>query len=121
MNKMDYRQINRIILLAGILLFAVIALAGIFNLGTCPAAAVGRPCCLCGCTRDFLSMLHGSFDELRNPLSIWLFPIVVLEFIFRVVGSCVSFKKNVFWADIAIHAVIFAFLFCYNLKNLCGW
>ena len=74
MNKMDYRQINRIILLAGVLLCAVIALAGVFDWGECPAAALGRPCCLCGCTRDFLAILHGSFENLRNPISLWLFP-----------------------------------------------
>ncbi len=118
---MDYRQINRIVLAAGVLLCAVIALAGVFDWGECPAAALGRPCCLCGCTRDFLAILHGSFENLRNPISLWLFPVVLFEFIFRVAGSIVSFGKNVFKADIAVHIAIFAFLFYCNLKNVFGW
>lgn len=113
-----YRQVNLVLLVVGTLLCTAIVLGGVFRIGMCPGAAFGRPCCLCGCTHDFLAILRGDFAAVVNPLSAWLFPVVVAEFVFRLWGSFRAFGPSVLRADIALHAVVFAVLAYCNLSNL---
>ena len=70
----------------------------------------GKPCPLCGVTRDFKTILSGNNEKiLLNNLSIFLLVIVLSELIFRLtiaINFKISHSKKTVLFDIIIHTFI---------------
>ena len=64
----------------------------------------GHPCPLCGCTRDFLLILHGK-SAVHNPVSFPLFTGLLMEFCWRIAVCFLPAKtmKVCLVCDIAWH------------------
>ena len=101
-----YRCVNRIlvfVIAAFTCVFAVIYFRGT---GTCPSRVLyGEPCILCGCTRDFFGVFKGELG-MRNPLSPWLFCILLAELAWRFVFSFARARKVVARADALLHLMV---------------
>lgn len=98
----------------------LITISGLLNLFPCPAADAGRPCLLCGCTRDVLEMCCGRFQDLRNPNSPWFLTLIAAEIVWRAFGSWKILSRRVAIGDIAIHAGLVVFFGYFNVLNLLG-
>lgn len=117
---MTYRFVNRIVLGIGLLIGVVILVWHIWLTGQCASIVLwNRPCALCGCTRDFISLASGNLS-CRNVISLPLFVIGVCELFWRVIASIMDFRKVTIFIDMALHIVLllvfvgynFAFYFC---------
>ena len=102
--------------------FALLA-AGIvvnycFGSARCAATYVfGKECMLCGCTRDFFTLLHGG-GRFLNPASPYVFPILALETVWRVVFSFAKAPRALVVSDIVLHAALGVFVFVANIVVL---
>ena len=80
-------------------------------------ASTGRDCPFCGVTTDMETLFtSGVYPEsVRNPLTLPLLTIILLEFIFRI-GTIAFNRESMIWIkfDIAAHSLLlllFVFLF----------
>lgn len=98
-----YRTTNKWLLVAFALLAVGIIANDYFDAVRCPSVeAFGEECILCGCTRDFFGVFKGELG-MRNPLSPWLFWILLAEFAWRFVFSFVRAGKVVARTDALLH------------------
>lgn len=104
-----YQKINKLLVFIGLLIAFVVLLCYIFQINTCVAARVGTTCILCGCTRDFVGFLCGSFT-CQNALSIPFLLLLVAELLYRVRFSLVKAQKEVIYIDIFAHSILVAVL-----------
>ena len=106
MHEDSYRFLNRILVLASLALACAIFAVYCRGDWVCPSIAIANtPCVLCGCTRDFIDIYKGNL-EMRNPISLWLFCIVHVEFAWRLVFSFLPCRKRFAVADAVIHGVL---------------
>lgn len=109
-----YRAVNWAA--AGLLVYALLLplISGYFeawfpSLWRCPFAVLaGRPCPLCGLTRDFGALWRGDLAGARlNPLAVPLFVGVIVELLFRL-HFCVKRRpvsRRLILADASVHGV----------------
>lgn len=115
-----YRKINRLVLLAVAFVTAAVFALHFLTDYKCPfLAACGRPCLLCGCTRDFMDMLSGSVPRL-NPFSPCLFAFSIVELLWRAVGCIWEFNRAVAVIDIVCHILILGAVLSVNVAVLFG-
>lgn len=72
-------------------------------------ASTGRDCPFCGVTRDMATLFTRGVtaEDVRNPLSLPLLTMILLEFVFRI-GTLVFIRESRIWIgfDIAVHSVL---------------
>ena len=103
----EYRRWNACI--GGVLFFLLIFTAAAIYLLQKPCLGVkmsGQPCILCGCTRDFLLILHGK-NAVHNPISLPLFVGLLAEFCWRIAAGVMPERKmkGCFAGDVIGHIV----------------
>ena len=113
-----YKTANRTILAIFAILAAAVAAAVAAGVATCPSRALfGRECILCGCTRDFLSMMRLEFRFI-NPISPWLACSLAAELPYRAVFSFAHAPRALCAADAALHAIAAAAFLAANFSIL---
>ena len=115
--RRSFLVFNRWLLAVLLVVFVIIYLR--YVLGSVPVcklvAQTGKPCALCGCTRDFVAMLHGQAPS-HNPLSGYLFVFLMSELVWRGAGSLLRFSRRVFWCDLVIHVLILGALTVHSVR-----
>lgn len=110
-----YRTTNRWLLVVLALLALGITANNYFNVVRCVAVDVfGRECILCGCTRDFFTLLRGG-GELINPASPLVFAFLIIEVVVRTVFSFVNVSRAFVVSDIVLHCILGAFVLVVNI------
>lgn len=94
-----YRFVNRMLILVGGVLCALITVSYRFELGVCGLRALcGRECVLCGCTRDFFALLNGR-TAFINPQSGLIFMLLFVQLCYRSLMSFLPAGKKVWICD----------------------
>lgn len=108
-----YRIVNGVAI-AMMVAFALFGALTALGLPTpCSMANRDPGCILCGCTRDFVSMVNGEY-VFRNPLSPFIFIGLATEFTFR---TFALFARHVHKAIIVTDAFIHSFV----AISILGW
>ena len=72
-------------------------------------ASTGRDCPICGVTGDMTTLFTrgATAAGIRNPLSLPLMTLILLEFVFRI-GTLVFIRESRIWIgfDIVVHSVL---------------
>ena len=103
----EYRRWN--VCIGGVLFFLLFFMTAAVCLlqKSCPLfQRTGNPCLLCGCTRDFLLILHGK-NAIHNPISFPLFIGLLMEFCWRI-AICLVPAKIMKWcliSDVLWHII----------------
>ena len=113
-----YRTTNRWLLATFALLAAAIVANHYLSLTQCMAKDVfGKDCILCGCTRDFFTLLRGG-TRFVNPASPFVFSIIAVEIAWRTVFSFAKAPRALVVSDIVLHGALGAFVFVANIAAL---
>ena len=109
-----YRTTNKWLLVAFTVLAVGIIANDYFGVVRCPSVeAFGKECVLCGCTRDFFTLLHGG-GELINPVSPFLFAFTAVEIVLRIALSFLQVPRGFMLFDIVLHCALGAFVLVVN-------
>lgn len=115
-EERTYRTVSLALLGAAFLCCLAILIAHLSGRQVCVLQnRLGRPCLLCGCTRDFMAILTGHAPT-YNPLSGWFFGLTVLELLWRFAGVWIRWGRRVAITDIAAHAVLILTVLYFNFK-----
>ena len=102
-------------------LYSVLTLAGVFQKRCALLETTGRPCIVCGCTRDFALLLTGRAPQ-WNPYSGIFFALACAEILWRIVGVSVRRMPRVaVRADVAVHVVLIGWILALSLRRILGW
>jgi len=84
-------------------------------------ASTGRDCPFCGVTGDMATLFTGGVaaEGIRNPLSLPLLTMILLEFAFRI-GTLAFVRESRIWIgfDIAVHSVFLLLFLLFFLDEL---
>lgn len=99
-----YRWMHRLLL--GVMLFLALLICLVFFLTDIEVcwmqAKYNKPCVLCGCTRDVMGLFQGQMP-VHHPASLYIFIGLMVETLFRLVGSIFRLPTWVMIVDIVLH------------------
>lgn len=114
----EYKLVNRLVLLVMLVIGCAILVADCLGMPGCTLKqATGKDCVLCGCTRDFHSLISGTWTFI-NPASPYVFAVLFVEFCWRIFAGRREFRFKVMCADIVLHILFGLLIVVWNFSNL---
>lgn len=112
-----YRIVNRWVLLVMVICIGLVAVAHFCGINTCwLRSRYGIDCFLCGCTRDFVSIVRTGETGGFNSASVFVFLGLTMELVWRVLGSLVELRMWAIKMDVILHTIAIIALCSLNLS-----